>query len=106
MRLIRSVKGSRAQRLLARFKEHREKLLVFLWEPDVPPTNNASEQALRPSVIHRKVTNGFRSEWGAKGYAAIQSLMATAKIKGQNLLTTLVEILGVPVLPYLNLAIP
>jgi hypothetical protein len=33
----------------------------------VPLTNNASEQAIRTSVIHRKVTNGFRSEWGGEG---------------------------------------
>ena len=33
------------------------------------PTNNVSERALRPSVIFRKVTNGFRSDWGAKVYA-------------------------------------
>lgn len=104
--LIGSVQGIRAQRLLARFKEHREKLLLFLREPEVPPTNNASEQALRPSVIHRKVTNGFRSEWGAKGYAALQSLIATAKVKGQNVFAALVELLGVPVLPFLHLSTP
>ncbi len=34
-----------------------------------PPTNNGAEQALRPSVIFRKVTNGFRSAWGASGSA-------------------------------------
>ncbi|MBC7475260.1 MAG: transposase [Candidatus Sericytochromatia bacterium] len=31
---------------------------------DVPPTSNQSEQALRPNVIFRKVTNGFRSQKG------------------------------------------
>jgi transposase len=38
-----------------------DKLLVFLTRRDVEPTNNGSERALRPSVIFRKVTNGFRS---------------------------------------------
>lgn len=32
-----------------------------LRDRDVPPTNSGSEQALRPSVLFRKVTNGFRS---------------------------------------------
>ena len=36
----------------------------------VPYTNNISERHLRPSVIFRKVTNGFRCEWGAETYAA------------------------------------
>jgi Transposase IS66 family len=38
-----------------------DKLLVFLTRRDVAATNNESERALRPSVIFRKVTNGFRS---------------------------------------------
>ena len=51
------------------FVDARDKLLVFLTRRDVEPTNNVSERALRPSVIFRKVTNGFRSGWGAKAYA-------------------------------------
>ena len=47
-------------RLQNRFQIHREKLLTFLDYPDVPPTNNASEQAIRTSVVPREVTNGFR----------------------------------------------
>ena len=36
-----------------------DKLFVFLKRRDAEPTNNESERALRPSVIFRKVTNGF-----------------------------------------------
>lgn len=39
----------------------RHKLLVFLDRRDVEPTNNTSDRELRPSVIFRNVTNGFRS---------------------------------------------
>ena len=39
-----------------------DKLFVFLKRRDAAPTNNESERALRPLVIFRKVTNGFRSE--------------------------------------------
>lgn len=91
-----------AVKLQQRFITHREKLLTFLYSPDVPPTNNESEQALRGSVVHRKVTNGFRSEWGAKAYAALQSVIATAKLKGESVLQTLVNLMGVPVLPLLS----
>ena len=41
---------------------------------DVPPTNNAAERALWPSIIFRKVTNAFRSIWGADVHALVQSL--------------------------------
>jgi transposase len=48
----------------------------------VPPTNNSSEQALRWSVVFRKVTNSFRSNWGAELFAQARSLVNTAKHQG------------------------
>ncbi len=44
--------------------------------------NNACERALRPSVIFRKVTGGFRAQWGAKVYAAAASVIATGRLHG------------------------
>ena len=35
------VAGAEASRLWVRFREHREQLFVFLYDPTVPPTNNA-----------------------------------------------------------------
>jgi transposase len=89
-------------RLQNRFRLHREKLLTFLDYPDVPPTNNASEQAIRTSVIHRKVTNGFRSRVGAKAYADLLSVISTSKIKGKRVFETLVNLMGSEVLPFLH----
>ena len=62
----------------------RDKLLVFLTRRDVEPTNNGSERTLRPSVIFRKVTNGFRSEWGAKVYADLCSIVSTGRLNGRS----------------------
>jgi transposase len=53
-----------------------------LERPDVPPTNNISERALRPSVIMRKVTNGLRSWDGAHGHATIRSVIGTGALHG------------------------
>jgi transposase len=64
------------------FVDCRERLLVFMTRRDVEPTNNASERELRPSVIFRKVTNGFRSNWGAKAHADLRSIVATAHLTG------------------------
>ena len=44
--------------------------------------NNASEQALRWSVVFRKVTNGFRSDWGAELFAQVRSVVNTAQRQG------------------------
>jgi transposase len=80
----------------AMFLDARDKLLTFLSRRDVEPTNNASEQALRPSVIFRKVTNGFRSAWGAKVYADICSIVGTGRRAGRSALAALRNALARP----------
>src|SRR5580700_9826142 len=71
-----------------------DKLFVFLKRRDAEPTNNQSERALRPSVIFRKVTNGFRSEWGAKTYAALCSIVETGRRNGRSALTAIHDALA------------
>src|SRR5215207_7237909 len=83
-----------ARRLQERYREHRASLFVFFDRPDVPPTNNASEQDLRPSVIHRKVTGGFRSQLGADISAIVTSLLTTARKRGDNLFHALRSVAG------------
>jgi transposase len=73
-----------------------DKLFAFLKRRDVEPTNNESERALRPSVIFRKVTNGFRSEWGAKTYAALCSIVETGRRNGRSALTAIRDALALP----------
>jgi transposase len=65
--------------LQAVIKKYRQNLFVFVTNRAVPATNNGSERALRPAAIYRKVTNGFRSEWGARAYANIRSVFETAR---------------------------
>jgi len=83
-----------ARRLQGRYRQHRASLFVFFDRPDVPPTNNASEQDLRPSVIHRKVTGGYRSWAGAELSAILTSLFATARKQGHSFLDLLRSIAG------------
>jgi transposase len=86
-------------KLLRRYIKHRQSLFVFLHRTDVEPTNNVAEQALRPSVIHRKVTNGFRSGWGAEAYAAIASVIHTAERSGVHAFHAIQSLFGTPALP-------
>jgi transposase len=69
-------------RLQNRYRDLREHLFLFLEDSTIPPTNNSSEQALRWSVIFRKVTNGFRSDWGRDLFAAVRSIVNTGKRQG------------------------
>lgn len=71
-----------AAKLLRRYREHRQHLFVFLYRTDVQPTNNVAEQALRHSVIHRKVMGSFRSHWGSQAFAALASVIDTAQLSG------------------------
>jgi transposase len=61
--------GEKLQRVI---KRYRQNLFVFVTNRELPATNNGSERALRPCAVYRKVTNRFRSEWGAKFYADIR----------------------------------
>ena len=80
--------------LKERYQRLEEHWWVFLERADVEPTNNASERALRPVVVHRKVNGGFRSEWGAEGYARFVSVAQTAQKQGQPLFPTLLQLLA------------
>jgi transposase len=74
------------QKLQGVIKGCRRHLFVFLANRAIPPTNNGSEQALRPCVIFRKVTNCFRSEWAAHLYADIRSVIETARRRAISVL--------------------
>jgi len=83
-------------RLRKRYTKHQNNMLLFLEDHRVPPTNNSSEQALRPSVIFRKVTNGFRSKWGSDFYASIRSILHTGRRHGLSAYDSLTKALDSP----------
>ncbi len=97
--LKRPLSQPAAVKLQRRYLKHRHSLFVFLDRPDVPPTNNVSERALRPAVVHRKVTGGFRSTWGARTYAALASVIDTAALNGVSAFAALQSLMGTPALP-------
>ncbi|HEY6433522.1 MAG TPA: IS66 family transposase [Acetobacteraceae bacterium] len=80
--------GDPGRKLHKRILANRTHLFVFMTHRAVPYTNNVSERHLRPSVIFRKVTNGFRCEWGAETYAAFRSVVSTAKANSASVLDT------------------
>ena len=81
--------GEPGRKLRKRIAANGEHLFVFITNSDVPYTNKVSERHLRPSVIFRKVTNGFRCEWGAETYAAFRSIVSTAKANRASVLAVL-----------------
>ncbi len=70
------------RRLRKRYGKVRAHLFTFLDHPEVGADNNGSERELRPTATYRKVTGGFRSNWGADLFAALRSIVGTAARRG------------------------
>jgi len=69
----------------ARRSRYAAPVLTFCDFPGlVDATNNVSERALRPSVIQRKVTNGYRAKWAADAEADMRTTVDTARLTGAN----------------------
>lgn len=77
--------------LLLRLTQRRDDVLRFLTDPRVPFTNNLAEQAARMMKLRQKISGGFRSEQGARDFAVIRSVIATAKKQGWNVIHTLTQ---------------
>jgi transposase len=59
-------------------------LWTFATHPDVEPTNNAAERALRPAVIWRKTSYGTQSEAGSRFVERILTVVTSARQQGRN----------------------
>ena len=71
--------------LQAKIGRARDQLLVFLDHPGtVEVTNNGCERLLRPAVVQRKMTNGYRAMWAAEGDADIRTVVDTARLTGSS----------------------
>jgi len=78
--------------LQAKIGRARDQLLVFLDHPGrVEATNNGCERALRPAVVQRKVTNGYRAMWAANGEATIRTVVDTARLTGNSPFSTILR---------------
>lgn len=56
---------------------HLESWFTCIKFAGVQPTNNYAEQAIRETVLVRKIVETFRSENGTKTYETLASLIAT-----------------------------
>jgi transposase len=75
--------------LLLRLSTRKQDVLRFLADPLVPFTNNLAERDGRMMKLRQKISGGFRSEDGAKGFGVVRSLLATARKQGWDILKTL-----------------
>ncbi|MFP4048219.1 MAG: IS66 family transposase [Bacteroidales bacterium] len=76
-------------RFQKRLKKYREYIFTFLYRPEVPPDNNASERAIRNIKVKQKISGLFRSTNGAFNFAVLRSVTDTVLKNDQNVLDSL-----------------
>ena len=90
-----SERGKQAKRpghnLALRLRNFKTEALRFLYDFDVPFTNNLAEQDIRMMKVKMKVSGSFRTMHGAQTFATLRSVISTARKQGWNLLQTLAE---------------
>jgi transposase len=74
---------------LRRLHPFKDDVLRFLVDFEVPFTNNLAEQALRMMKVKMKISGAFRTFDAAQDFAALRSVIATARKQGWNILQTL-----------------
>ncbi len=75
--------------LLLRLRHCKADVLRFTNDFDVPFTNNQAEQDIRMMKVRMKISGGFRTLCGAEIFAAIRSVISTARKHGINILRAL-----------------
>lgn len=82
-------KGKESKKLWKSLVCRQHQLLLFLDDKDIPATNNASERALRNTVLKRKVSGCHRSTNGANRYCILATVIETAKKQCRNIFQAL-----------------
>lgn len=75
----------------------RVRVLPFLTEEGVEPTNNRAERDLRPAVIARKLSHCSRNERGARAFEAFTSVLQTIrKTNPTGIVAALIKLITPP----------
>ncbi|VEP15174.1 transposase [Hyella patelloides LEGE 07179] len=88
------VKRRVGHNLLLRLSDYASDVLRFLFEPDVPFTNNQAERDLRMMKCKQKISGCFRSGDNALDFAKIRSFLSTARKQNLNLLKVIIQALS------------
>ena len=77
--------------LIQRFEKHRESILRYIFEDEVPFTNNQGERDLRMAKVQQKISGTFRTWQGAEKFARMRSYISTAKKHAESVFYALLQ---------------
>ncbi len=69
-------------------------VVAFVKNPELPPTNNEAERALRHAVIARNIGFGTRTSEGSLAYSSLLSVIETCRLREINPWTYIAEVLA------------
>ena len=85
LRMRRPPNHKLAKKLARRFRgQAADHYFRFMTDPNVAPTNNATEQAIRHPVIDRRITQGTRGDAGMRWCERIWTTLSTCKKQHRN----------------------
>lgn len=90
------IKHRPGHNLLLRLHNRANDVLRFLYDSEVPFTNNLSEQSLRMIKVKQKISGCFRTINGVHKFLVIRSYIATAKKQGRKIIDLLVSAFSGP----------
>ena len=84
-------KRTKGRNLLLRLIKHQQAVLAFAFNSEVPFTNNLAERDIRPAKVKLKISNCFRTMFGAEIYARIEGFVSTTRKHQRNVFSELLN---------------
>lgn len=92
-------KNSKAYNLLRRLKDTQQDVLAFLYNPEIPYTNNLAERDIRMMKVQQKISGTFRSVQGAESFCNIRAYISTVVKNNGNISEALEKLAGGKIMP-------
>jgi len=87
------MKRTRGRNLLERLRKHKEAVVRFAKEKEVPFTNNQAERDIRPAKIKQKMNGGFRAASGTESYCRINSVISSLRKQSRPVFQELLSLI-------------
>lgn len=92
--LARSAEHAKLKALAREILNDWDAVVAFVHHPELPPTNNEAERALRHAVIARRISYGTRTSEGSLAYCSLLSVIETCRLRQVNPWTYIANVIA------------